>query len=436
MNDKMLRLLGIEPPPPTKVKPGIANYTHIPIETVDDSWRNAPSTWGSKLHKIVPYCGSFPPALPHYFIRRYSKVGDTVLDPFSGRGTTALEACLLGRKGIGCDSSAVSYFLTKSKITRMSIVNVEKAIIGLEKKYEKEAKKYEPDLGLYRDRLLSVYDHGYGTRIILGTTLHQMAFIRDTLLSDMSREATFIKAMLMGICVGPRDFDLSVPVLGTICLHHNHFKRERIKKGAPRKNVFHCLMEFSKRYGSYMTSLPVEGEMYRGDATKLPLSDGLVDLTVTSPPYLNLINYYEKSWIRYWIAGVDKEEAYGVITTTGSKPKYFDFIHRNLSEIYRVSKDDTACVYVIGDYRDIEADVVECGTKAGFNCYDIYYDPIPSHLRAHRQMNDGGVADDEGGTNYNVVIVFEKGEPKVINNIDYRWDMKYHDVRQKTLGDW
>jgi len=195
-------------------------------------------------------------------------------------------------------------------------------------------------------------------------------------------------------------------------------------------------MAFSKKFASYMTSLPIEGEMYRCDATKLPLADDSIDLTVTSPPYLNLLNYYEKSWIRYWIAGADKEEVYGKLTVTGSKPKYFDFVTRNLGEVYRVQKDNTACVYVIGDYREITEDVVNCGAKVGFNCYKIIFDPIPSHLRAHRQMNEGGVADDEGGTNYNVVIIFEKGEAKEKKNIDYRWGLKYHDVRQKTLGDW
>ena len=45
----------------------------------------------------------FPPALPHYFIRRFTQTGDVVLDPFSGRGTTAVEAMAQGRIGIGND---------------------------------------------------------------------------------------------------------------------------------------------------------------------------------------------------------------------------------------------------------------------------------------------------------------------------------------------
>src|SRR5215207_7250430 len=48
------------------------------------------------LHEIS-YRACFKPQLPRFFIERLTQPGDRVLDPFSGRGTTALEAALLGR---------------------------------------------------------------------------------------------------------------------------------------------------------------------------------------------------------------------------------------------------------------------------------------------------------------------------------------------------
>ena len=45
----------------------------------------------------------FPQKLPEFFIRSHSRPGDTVLDPFSGSGTTVAAAVALGRNGIGCD---------------------------------------------------------------------------------------------------------------------------------------------------------------------------------------------------------------------------------------------------------------------------------------------------------------------------------------------
>ena len=58
----------------------------------------------------------FPPALPHYFIRKFTTPNDIILDPFSGRGTTALEAIAQGRIGIGNDLNDLAYVLTKGKL--------------------------------------------------------------------------------------------------------------------------------------------------------------------------------------------------------------------------------------------------------------------------------------------------------------------------------
>lgn len=49
------------------------------------------------------YHGNFVPQIPHQFIQRFTKVGDSVLDPFMGSGTTAYECETLGRNFIGID---------------------------------------------------------------------------------------------------------------------------------------------------------------------------------------------------------------------------------------------------------------------------------------------------------------------------------------------
>ncbi|MCE9640082.1 MAG: site-specific DNA-methyltransferase, partial [Betaproteobacteria bacterium] len=48
----------------------------------------------ASIHE-VSYRACFKPQLPAYFISRLTAPGDVVYDPFSGRGTTAVEAALL-----------------------------------------------------------------------------------------------------------------------------------------------------------------------------------------------------------------------------------------------------------------------------------------------------------------------------------------------------
>src|SRR5690242_11870759 len=79
-------------------------------------WRELPKRWGHPWHSMCSYLAMFPPALPRYFIEQCSRPGDVVFDPFSGRGTTPLEACLAGRVGIGSDANPLAVLLTKAKV--------------------------------------------------------------------------------------------------------------------------------------------------------------------------------------------------------------------------------------------------------------------------------------------------------------------------------
>ena len=56
----------------------------------------------SGAHK-ADYWGNFVPQIPNQFLRRYTKMGDCVLDPFAGSGTTLIECKRLGRNGLGVE---------------------------------------------------------------------------------------------------------------------------------------------------------------------------------------------------------------------------------------------------------------------------------------------------------------------------------------------
>src|SRR5260221_7253561 len=80
---------------------------------VNEFW-TAKQRAASRLHEIS-YRACFKPQLPRFFIERLTRPGDVVYDPFMGRGTTPLEAALLGRIPFGCDINPLSQVLTRPR---------------------------------------------------------------------------------------------------------------------------------------------------------------------------------------------------------------------------------------------------------------------------------------------------------------------------------
>ena len=92
-------------------------FTGGPVEVptfVNEFW-TARQRQASRLHEIS-YRACFKPQLPRFFIERLTQPGEHVYDPFMGRGTTPLEAALLGRVPISCDVNPLSVTLARPRL--------------------------------------------------------------------------------------------------------------------------------------------------------------------------------------------------------------------------------------------------------------------------------------------------------------------------------
>jgi hypothetical protein len=75
-------------------------------------------------HNFYRYPARFSPQFARATIEAFTQPGDTVLDPFMGGGTSAVESQVSGRRFVGCDINPLSLFVTRAKTTPVSMADV------------------------------------------------------------------------------------------------------------------------------------------------------------------------------------------------------------------------------------------------------------------------------------------------------------------------
>ncbi len=273
-------------------------------------------------HWIYPYKGKFHPQMIRAILNIIGlEKRETVLDPFIGSGTTAVEAQLLGINCVGIDVSPLC--VTQSKVKTESI-EVLPQIIDHK---EEIINRIKPSLFNHDDKTL---DDAINTiRNEKAKNFYDMAKL--VAISDNARRRReFSKAFL--------------------------------------KNLE--MMIFSVRdYAQIVKKLNLElGQMdiKTGDSRALPINNESIDGIVTSPPYSIALDYVSNDAHALKALGYDlpeiREEFIGVRGTGQTKiDLYNEDLKKSLEEMFRVLKPEKYAVIVIGNaiYSGQEVKTVE-----------------------------------------------------------------------------
>lgn len=350
-------------------------YRYVNSASLNGSWKFVKKTWGHSLHRMCSRTGSFPPALARYFIEKFSKKGDRVLDPFSGKGTAPLEACLSERIGIGNDLAPEAYVLTYAKVRPVSFKTAKRYLDKIKHKMD----TVNVDLSEVPEDV-AVFYHP--------ETLKQIIALKELLQDDDSDEAIFIKALMCGILHGSSEISLSLPCSHSFSMSPKYVKRyaklHKLKR--PRRDVIWCLIRKAQRV--LKDGVPkIRGEAYRNDASQLELEDESVDLIITSPPYFDKQTYAWDNWLRLWFLGYNYRDINRMLFNSQSKSKFIKFITKCIKEMYRVLKEDSACFIVIGDVKlngeriNTAELIADIAITVGFDVKRIINDIIPRNAK-------------------------------------------------------
>lgn len=408
-----------------------------------DLWHSVSQRWGHSMHTMCSYHGMFPAKVAHYFIQRYSNPGDVVLDPFSGRGTTAFQARVDGRRAICNDLNPLAYVLSRAKIDPPPWDSVQSFVRDLENTYKRTKSAAQDVCGDIR----MLYHEN---------TLKQILFLRNCLLSkrttEWTREELMIGGALTGIMHGGWRRDdssqyLSISMPNTFSMSPNYVKKFIQENGLKKinQNVFDLLRNKLARL--YVDDIDgTVGLAYHSDASELLLGGSVdretVDLVVTSPPYLRVVNYGTSNWIRLWLLGVEgvgREQGAGrkqlneVLDHRHTYGSYCEFMLRTVLGIERVLKKNGVAVLVIGDVKDPDKEKPvslaaqmwdDIKDKTGLRLIEIVEDDLPVQNKVSRIWGD--TKGQATSRDCALVLTHKDGKPD-LSKFDVDWDEPYKD---------
>jgi site-specific DNA-methyltransferase (adenine-specific) len=349
----------------------------LPALAVEPEWKEQARLWGHSLHPMCSYLASFPAALAHAFIARYTRPGDVVLDPFSGRGTAPLQATAEGRIGVGNDLNPLAAILTAAKLDPGTPAETRTRLAALRLAWAADAAAW---IAL-ADRVKSHPGHPSALVPAAGSrqgpdartesvpdevalafaprTLGQLLFLRSTL-DPQDRADRFLLGALAGILHGKTPSYLSTIMPNTFSMAPRYVRDFVAKTGyePPARDAFDALAAKLDRL--YRQPLPTTaGIALHGDArtagrrVRAALRDhGLPDrarLVVTSPPYLRVLKYGYYNWLRTWLLGFDAAAIDAELDAAHRRAPYLQFLREVLTDLRPALTDDGIAVVVIGD---------------------------------------------------------------------------------------
>jgi site-specific DNA-methyltransferase (adenine-specific) len=347
----------------------------LPAIDIAPEWKAQQRLWGPALHPMCSYLASFPAALAHAFIGRYSRRGDVVVDPFSGRGTTPLQACAEGRIGVGNDLNPFAHLLTAAKVepatraetaTRMAALRLAWAGGAQEWTALATSVRSDPDGAVIVPAAGSGVDGTPGEPVPAEVslafherTLAQLLFVRSALRLDDPVDR-FLAAALTGILHGKSASYLSPLMPNTFSMAPRYVREYASRTGftPPERDVFDGLERKLARLER--GGLPAtRGLALLGDARDAAgrIRTGLrgrglperARLVVTSPPYLRVVKYGYYNWLRTWLLGFDARAIDATLDDAHHREPYFAFLRDVLVDLRALLADDAVVVLVIGD---------------------------------------------------------------------------------------
>ncbi|GLI52109.1 DNA methylase [Tepidanaerobacter syntrophicus] len=379
------------------------NGNKIPVYT-NEFWTSK-QRQASSIHEIS-YRACFKPQLPRFFINLLTQEGDIVYDPFSGRGTTAIEAGILGRNIVSNDINPLSRILT---LPRFFVPNV------IEVKERLENITY--DMKLRADIDLSMFYHPKTEAEIvsLKNYLKQRESEKKEDKVDLwirmvaTNRLTGHSPGFFSVYTLPPNQAVTAERQQLINAKRNQKPEYRDTKKLIMKKTKSLIRNIKEQEILNLRKTGNSALFLSEDARRTPqIPNESVSLTVTSPPFLDVVQYDSDNWLRCWFNGIDAKKVANTITMSKNIQEWSCVMEEVFYELYRITKKGGWVAFEVGEVKGgkikLDEYVVPLGQKAGFCCQGI----LINLQEFTKTSNIWGIGNNKSGTNTNRIVLFVK----------------------------
>lgn len=373
------------------------HFADLRISVYENEFWTSKQRDGHSLHE-VSYRACYKPQLPGFFIERFCRPGDVVYDPFMGRGTTLIEAQLLGCRAIGNDANPLSRILAAPRLNPPSIEMVQ---ARLEQVCLSMTHEIDPSLLVFfsPETLNELYSW-------------RSYFLNRKTEGDFDETDEWIQMVACNRLTGHSKGFFSVytlPPNQATTVESQRRINEKRKQVPEYRDTKALILKKTKQLLRHPLPQNYNRNDYEihcasADSTSA-ISSSSVKLVVTSPPFLDVVDYVGDNWLRMWFCGlqVNSESIWQI----KSLDSWVARMTNVFKELKRVLQPGGIVAFEVGEIRNgvllLENEIVKAGFKAGLTPEFI----MINSQNFTKTANCWGVSNNTKGTNSNRIVTFK-----------------------------
>jgi len=364
--------------------------------------------WTSKqrqannIHEIS-YRACFKPQLPRFFITRLSKEGDWIYDPFMGRGTTLIEGALLNRNVIGNDINPLSKILTEPRLNPPKYEEIEKRLNKID--LWKHIDVSNEDLFMFFSEKTLIQIVNLKSYILEKEKRGKLDIIDKWIRMVATNRLTGHSKGFFSVYTLPPNQAVSRERQILI----NKRRNQKPEDKDIRKLILRKSRQLLKDFKEEDFNRRVEYKLLTNPANNTPeIPNNFVQVIITSPPFLDVVNYSQDNWLRCWFNGINVKEVERKITLCRNLQCWEKEMINVFMEMYRVLKIGGFIAFEVGEVKNGKIKLDELVAKIGLKVGLKYLGTLINLQEFTKTSNIWGIYNNKKGTNTNRIVLFTK----------------------------